>query len=91
EKLLATLGLEWAQAFAMGDDWPDLPLLARAACPAAPPNVHAEVRSRALHVTQAAGGAGAVRELCDLLLQACGRYADLLRDSFPSPATERAP
>jgi len=75
----------------MGDDWPDLPLLARAAFPAAPPNAHAEVRSRALHVTQAAGGAGAVRELCDLLLQACGRYADLLRDSFPSPATERAP
>ena len=91
EKLLATLGLEWAQAAAMEDDWPDLPLLAHAAFPAAPPNAHAEVRSRALHVTQAAGGAGAVRELCDLLLQACGRYADLLRDSFPSPATERAP
>lgn len=91
EKLLATLGLEWTQAAAMGDDWPDLPLLAHAAFSAAPPHAHAEVRARAMHVTQAAGGAGAVRELCDLLLQACGRYADLLRGSLPSPSTEPAP
>ena len=91
EKLLATLGLNWTQAAAMGDDWPDLPLLAHAAFSAAPPNAHAEVRARAMHITQAAGGAGAARELCDLLLQACGRYADLLHGCLPSPTTEPAP
>jgi deferrochelatase/peroxidase EfeB len=37
-----------------------------------------EVRAVARYVTQAAGGQGAVRELCDLLLVASGRYAQLL-------------
>ena len=32
-----------------------------------------------------------VKELIIGIQQDCGRYADLLRDSFPSPATERAP
>ena len=63
----------------MGDDWPDLPLFARAAFACAPANAHIEVRSRAHHVTQARGGEGAARECCDLLLTAAGRYADLLR------------
>ena len=78
ERLLATLGLDWSQAAAMGDDWPDLPLLSHAAFAAAPANAHPEVSARARHVTRASGGAGAVRELCDLLLQAQGRYAALL-------------
>ena len=39
---------------------------------------HAEVRAAARHVTQAAGGHGAVREFCDLLLVASGQYARLL-------------
>ena len=30
------------------------------------------------HVTRLRGGEGAVRELCDLLLVACGRYVELL-------------
>jgi 3-deoxy-D-manno-octulosonate 8-phosphate phosphatase (KDO 8-P phosphatase) len=55
--LLAALGLGWERVAAMGDDWPDLPILRRAAC-----------------VTWWA----AAREFCDLLLVACGRYAELL-------------
>lgn len=82
EQMLAALGLTWQQAAAMGDDWPDLPLMQRAALACAPPNAHIEVRAVAHHVTQAAGGAGAVRELCDLLLVASGRYAGLLRESL---------
>lgn len=78
ENLLAALGLGWAQAAAMGDDWPDLPLLTRAAFAAAPANAHAEAKARATYITHHNGGAGAVRELCDLLLQASGRYASLL-------------
>ena len=62
----------------MGDDWPDLPLLGRAAFACAPPQAHAEVRARAHHVTRAAAGHGAAREFCDLLLCASGRYVDLL-------------
>jgi 3-deoxy-D-manno-octulosonate 8-phosphate phosphatase (KDO 8-P phosphatase) len=78
EQCLQALGLGWHQAAAMGDDWPDLPVMHAAALACAPPHAHVEVRAIAHYVTQAAGGAGAARELCDLLLVASGRYADLL-------------
>ncbi len=78
EVVLRALALDWTAASAMGDDWPDLPLMRRAALACAPANAHAEVKRQADFVTQACGGHGAVRELCDLLLVASGRYADLL-------------
>ncbi|HEX2547957.1 MAG TPA: HAD hydrolase family protein [Ramlibacter sp.] len=78
EQTLQALGLEWSQAAAMGDDWPDLPVLRSCAFAAAPPQAHAEVRQCARYVTQAAAGQGAAREFCDLLLVASGRYAQLL-------------
>lgn len=79
---LNALGLDWAHAAAMGDDWPDLPVLTRCAFACAPPNAQVEVRQRAHYVTQLNGGCGAVRELCDLLLVASGRYAALLQESL---------
>ena len=81
EQALQALGLDWAQAAAIGDDWPDLPVLTRCAFACAPANAHVEVRARAHHVTQAPGGAGAAREFCDLLLVASGRYAALLEEA----------
>jgi 3-deoxy-D-manno-octulosonate 8-phosphate phosphatase (KDO 8-P phosphatase) len=78
EQTLHALGLDWSQAAAMGDDWPDLPVMRRAALACAPANAHAEVKALAHHVTAATGGHGAARELCDLLLVASGRYASLL-------------
>ncbi len=75
EAILAELGLDWSAAAAMGDDWFDLPLLRRAAFACAPAGAHAEVLAMAHHITTRAPGAGAVRELCDLLLVASGRYA----------------
>jgi 3-deoxy-D-manno-octulosonate 8-phosphate phosphatase (KDO 8-P phosphatase) len=78
EAILAELGLDWSAAAAMGDDWPDLPLLRRAAFACAPASAHPEVLALAHHVTTRAPGAGAVRELCDLLLVASGRYAAAL-------------
>ena len=80
EASLTALGLNWSQAAAMGDDWPDLPVLTRSAFACAPPGAHAEVLAVVQHVTRAPGGAGAVRELCDLLLIASGRYAQLLQE-----------
>jgi 3-deoxy-D-manno-octulosonate 8-phosphate phosphatase (KDO 8-P phosphatase) len=49
--------------------------LRRAALACAPPTAHAEALAVAHVVTQRLPGAGAVRELCDLLLVAQGRYA----------------
>ena len=79
ETTLQALGLAWQQAAAIGDDWPDLPVMRRAAFSCAPANAHIEVKARAHHTTQAAGGHGAAREFCDLLLVASGRYAQLLQ------------
>lgn len=78
EKTLATLGLDWSQAAAMGDDWPDLAVMRRCRFSCAPANAHREVLAMAHFATTARGGDGAAREFCDLLLTASGRYVDLL-------------
>jgi 3-deoxy-D-manno-octulosonate 8-phosphate phosphatase (KDO 8-P phosphatase) len=78
EALLAKLSIGWDALAVIGDDWPDLPLMQRCGFACAPSNAHAEVKAVAHHVTAAAGGNGAAREFCDLLLMACGRYAELL-------------
>lgn len=77
--LMDTLQIDWDALAAMGDDWPDLPLMTRAAFACAPSNAHPEVSAVAHHITRASGGRGAARECCDLLLMAAGRYASLLR------------
>ncbi|HVO06056.1 MAG TPA: HAD hydrolase family protein [Burkholderiaceae bacterium] len=78
EPLLRQLQLGWQDVAAIGDDWPDLPLLERARFACTVPGAHVEVRALAHHVTSAPGGHGAAREFCDLLLCAAGRYAELL-------------
>ena len=83
EQTLQQLGLNWEQVAAMGDDWPDLPVMVRSALPCAPVNAQVEVAARAQFVTRAQGGHGAVREVCDLLLTASGRYVDLLSGYLP--------
>lgn len=78
QAMLEALGFSWLQAAAIGDDWPDLPVLARVGFAAAPANAHAEVRDAVNYVTRARGGEGAAREFCDLLVTACGQYRRLL-------------
>ena len=78
EALLAGLRIGWDRTAVIGDDWPDLPLMRRAAFACAPPGAHIEARAAAHHVTAAPAGFGAAREFCDLLLVAAGRYARLL-------------
>jgi len=88
QALLRQLGLNWSQCAAMGDDWPDLPLLRRVAFSCAPPGAHAEVKALCTYVTRMSAGFGAAREFCDLLLVASGRYADLLEE--PARTLDRA-
>lgn len=80
EQTLKALGLTWNQAAAMGDDWPDISVMQRCALACAPCNAHVEVKAVAHYITDARGGEGAVRELCDLLLTANGRYEELLKE-----------
>lgn len=79
QEILNELGLNWSQAAHMGDDWPDMAVMVRAALACAPRNAHIEVKAIAHYVTEREGGHGAAREFCDLLLIASGRYAQLLQ------------
>jgi len=86
EDYLKSLGLDWHQAAAMGDDWPDLPVMQRAAFACAPQNAHAQALALAHYTTQRKGGDGAARELCDLLVVASGHYGQLLASVGSSTA-----
>ncbi len=83
EQSLQVLGLDWNQAAAMGDDWPDLPMMQRSAFACAPPHAHVEVLHRADYVTTALAGHGAAREFCDVMMVARGCYVNLLREYLP--------
>jgi 3-deoxy-D-manno-octulosonate 8-phosphate phosphatase (KDO 8-P phosphatase) len=86
QSILDELELGWHQAAAMGDDWPDLPVMHACALACAPPGAHAQARDLAHHVTTAPAGFGAAREFCDLLLVASGHYARLLERTTGTPA-----
>lgn len=76
--LCAQLGVGAAETAHMGDDLPDLPALALAGLAVAPANAHPWVTERVHWQTRARGGDGAVRELCDLILEARGLRAAVL-------------
>ncbi|MFM9436768.1 3-deoxy-D-manno-octulosonate 8-phosphate phosphatase (KDO 8-P phosphatase) [Janthinobacterium sp. CG_23.3] len=76
--LLDSTGLTAEQCGFIGDDVVDLPILARVGFAVSVPNGRDDVRNRAHHVTQAGGGRGAVREVCELLLRAQGNYDSVL-------------
>ncbi len=78
--LLARLQLQAAQVAHVGDDWPDMALFSRVGLAIAVADAHPGVRDAAHWVTQADGGRGAVREICDRLLQAQGHYARLYEE-----------
>jgi 3-deoxy-D-manno-octulosonate 8-phosphate phosphatase (KDO 8-P phosphatase) len=62
------LGLGASETACVGDDVPDLPMLSMSTLAVAVADAHPSVRTEAHWVTEAAGGRGAVREVCDLLL-----------------------
>ncbi|MGA9852197.1 MAG: 3-deoxy-manno-octulosonate-8-phosphatase KdsC [Gammaproteobacteria bacterium] len=70
EKLLQELHLSPQQTACVGDDLVDLPLMDAAGLAIAVSDAQAEVRAKAQFITQARGGEGAVREVCDLILAA---------------------
>ncbi|WP_297424172.1 HAD-IIIA family hydrolase [uncultured Acinetobacter sp.] len=79
------LGLSPEDCLYMGDDWPDLSAFSIAGMKVTVPNGHLEVRRRADLVTQATGGRGAVREICDMLLMSKGVYDALLEKYAATP------
>jgi 3-deoxy-D-manno-octulosonate 8-phosphate phosphatase (KDO 8-P phosphatase) len=70
--LIARLEIGTAASAVIGDDTPDLPIMLKAGFAVAVADAHPTVRRAAHRSTQAAGGFGAVREVCDWLLAARG-------------------
>jgi len=77
-EILTKTGLGSEQTSYMGDDLLDLPLLLAVGCSFAPANAVAEVRQRVHYTTEYSGGHGAVREVCDLILEAREQLAGIL-------------
>lgn len=69
-ELLQELQISADALACVGDDTPDLPMLQMAHLAVAVADAHPTVRAAAHYVTQTPGGLGAVREVCDLILQA---------------------
>jgi len=88
ERLRMALGIAPEQCAHIGDDLPDLPILAACGLAATVPHAPAPVRAQAHYVTASAGGCGAVRELADMILAAQGYdAASVPVSATPAPAT----
>jgi 3-deoxy-D-manno-octulosonate 8-phosphate phosphatase (KDO 8-P phosphatase) len=70
ESLVGELGINEKQAAFVGDDVPDLPLLRHVGFSVAVSNAHKAVKAECDYTTDNAGGFGAVREVCDLIVSA---------------------
>lgn len=75
----ASLGISALETAVMGDDLVDLILMRQAGLAVAVADAPREVKDSAHWVTSLGGGRGAVRELCELVLQAKGLWEVLLR------------
>ena len=71
---LAREGLKKEEVCCVGDDLPDLPLFSYAGVSVAVADAVPELREAATLTTKNRGGAGAVREMCELILKAKGLW-----------------
>ena len=74
QELLAALQLDPRQVAMVADELVDLPVMTRVGLGVAVTDAVPEVKAAAHWVTTLPGGRGAVREVCDLLLQAQGQW-----------------
>ena len=77
-EILQKLDLTPDQAAHIGDDLLDLPLMTRVGLSIAVADANFAVIERADWCTQLSGGGGAVREVCDFIMQAQGRFDEIL-------------
>ena len=82
--LIQRTGMAHESVCYAGDDWIDLPVLMRVGLAVTVPDADEEVRRRVHWVTSRAGGHGAVREICDLILAAQGHDQVLMKELLDS-------
>ncbi len=83
--LLQRLQLSPEQVAYTGDDVIDLPVLEQVGLAAAVADAHSLVRQQSDFVTTAAGGRGAVREVCELILASQNKLESLLQRYRATP------
>ena len=74
DDILAELKLTYQEVAYIGDDLPDLACIRRVGFGATVPNANPLIIQHALCCTERSGGQGAVREICDLILQAQNKF-----------------
>ena len=79
QEIRANLGLKDEEVAYMGDDWIDLPVLTRVGLAITVPEAWPPVKKHVHYVTRHSGGHGAVREACDLILKATGKWEEMLK------------
>jgi len=79
DEILTTLALDYSSVAYAGDDLPDLACIKQARLGITVPNGHFLVKQSADAITSLEGGCGAVREICDWILQAQGKFDDAVR------------
>jgi len=72
--LIEELGLEREQVAYVGDDVIDLPAMIKVGLPVAVADARPEVKQHADWTTEGSGGLGAVREVCELIMKAQGKF-----------------
>lgn len=78
QEILATMDITLAECAYIGDDWVDIKALQAVGLSVAVANANNEVIKRVDMVTTRAGGHGAVREICDIILKGIGQYDTIL-------------
>jgi 3-deoxy-D-manno-octulosonate 8-phosphate phosphatase (KDO 8-P phosphatase) len=78
EEILAEAGVTRDECAYIGDDVGDIPVMRRVGLAVAVSDAVEEAKQAAQYVTALKGGQGAVREVCDLLLKAQGRWDELM-------------
>ena len=79
QEILAELDLDPQAVCYIGDDLPDLPVVRSVGLGVAVADACWELREAADHVTTSCGGAGAVREIVELILKAQRRWDDVIQ------------
>jgi 3-deoxy-D-manno-octulosonate 8-phosphate phosphatase (KDO 8-P phosphatase) len=82
DDLIEKTGIGPEEIAFMGDDLPDLPIMRKVGLSIAVADAHELVIEKADMVTRAKGGAGAVREACEDIIKARGKFEDLVRMLF---------
>ncbi len=79
QRLLRQKGFSDQDTAYMGDDWVDIPVLKRVGLAITVPDAWPPVKQFVHYITHHLGGHGAVREVCDIILKAKGKWEALLK------------